>query len=91
MTNIKRGEVWLVNPDPILGAEIRETRPVVVVNSDAIDALPIRLVAPLMEWKDYFAHNVWHVKLIPDSTNGLIKSSVVEKESNYPNGVSSNK
>ena len=76
--NISRGEIWLVNLDPTIGAEIRKTRPVVVVSSDAIDALPIRLVAPLTEWKDYFAQNVWHVKLVPDSTNGLAKTSSVD-------------
>ena len=76
--NISRGEIWLVNLDPTIGAEIRKTRPVVVVSSNAIGALPIRLVAPLTEWKDYFAHNVWHVKLVPDSTNGLTKTSAVD-------------
>ena len=76
--NISRGEIWLVNLDPTIGAEIRKTRPIVVVSSDAIGVLPIRLVAPLTEWKDYFAHNVWHVKLVPDSTNGLTKTSVVD-------------
>jgi len=43
--NISRGEIWKVNLDPDIGAEIRKTRPVVVVSSDAIGALPIRLVA----------------------------------------------
>lgn len=50
-----RGQVWVVNLDPTVGSEIRKTRPVVVVNSDAIGTLPIRLVAPLTEWKDAFA------------------------------------
>ena len=76
--NVSRGEIWLVNLDPVLGAEIRKTRPVVVVNSDSIGALPIRLVAPITEWKDYFAGNVWHVKLEPNLTNGLTKPSVVD-------------
>jgi len=75
---ISRGEIWLVNLDPTIGAEIRKTRPVVVVSSDAIGKLPIRLVAPLTEWKDYFAGNIWHVKLEPDSTNGLTKTSSVD-------------
>ena len=76
--NMKRGEIWLVNLDPVLGAEIRKTRPVVIVNSDAIGILPIRLIAPITEWKDYFAGNVWHVKLEPNPTNGLTKPSVVD-------------
>ena len=74
----KRGEIWLVRLDPSLGAEIRKTRPVVVVNSDAIGVLPIRLVAPLTEWKDYFTHNIWHVRVMLDSANGLSKPSAVD-------------
>ena len=76
--SISRGEIWLVNLDPTIGAEIRKTRPVVIVSSDALGALPIRLVAPITEWKDYFASNVWHVKLDPDRTNGLTKTSAVD-------------
>jgi mRNA interferase MazF len=38
----KRGEVWLVNLDPTVGAEIRKTRPAVVVSSDAVGILPVK-------------------------------------------------
>jgi mRNA interferase MazF len=76
--NIKRGEIWLVNLDPTIGAEIRKTRPVVVISSDAIGILPIRLVAPITEWKEYFTNNIWHVKLDPDPKNGLNKTSAVD-------------
>lgn len=76
--SINRGEIWRVNLDPTIGAEIRKTRPVVVVNSDAVGVLPIKLVAPLTEWKDYLAQNVWHVKVVPDGTNGLAKASAVD-------------
>ncbi len=75
---INRGEIWRVSLDPTIGAEIRKTRPVVVVSSDAIGALPIKLVAPLTEWKDYLAQNIWHVTVAPDSTNGLTKISAVD-------------
>ncbi|MDM8560826.1 type II toxin-antitoxin system PemK/MazF family toxin [Candidatus Parabeggiatoa sp. HSG14] len=67
-----------MNLDPTIGAEIRKTRPVVVVSSDAVGALPIRLVAPLSEWKDYFAQNVWHVKLVANNQNGLAKTSAID-------------
>ncbi len=50
--DINRGEIWKVSLDPTVGAEIRKTRPVVVVSSDAVGVLPIKLVAPLTEWKD---------------------------------------
>lgn len=76
--NIKRGEIWLVNLDPTIGAEIRKTRPVIVLNSDALGKLPIKLVAPLTGWKDYLARNVWHIKIIPDTENGLEKPSSVD-------------
>ncbi|MDZ7289163.1 MAG: type II toxin-antitoxin system PemK/MazF family toxin [candidate division KSB1 bacterium] len=76
--NINRGDIWLVNLDPTIGAEIRKTRPVVVVSSDAIGVLPINLVAPLTEWKDYLAQNIWHVKVEPDNINGLTKTSAVD-------------
>lgn len=75
---ISRGEIWLVSLDPTIGAEIRKTRPVVVVSSDAIGTLPIKLVAPLTEWKDYLAQNIWHVKVMPDSMNRLDKTSAVD-------------
>jgi len=32
---MRRGQVWLINLDPTIGAEIRKTRPAVVVNDDA--------------------------------------------------------
>jgi mRNA interferase MazF len=76
--NINRGDIWVVNLDPTLGVEIRKTRPVVVVNSDAIGVLPIRLVAPITEWKDFLARNIWHVKIEPEVTNGLTKISTVD-------------
>jgi mRNA interferase MazF len=75
---ISRAEIWLIDLDPSVGAEMRKTRPVVVVSSDLIGALPIKLVAPLTEWKEHFAENAWHVQVIPDSTNGLKKVSAVD-------------
>lgn len=79
-TNVlpKRGEVWLVNFDPTLGAEIRKIRPAVVISSDAIGKLPIKLIAPITDWKPYFVSNLWHIKIEPDSNNGLSKVSTVD-------------
>ncbi len=76
--DINRGDVWLVNLEPTIGTEIRKTRPVVVVSSDGIGVLPIRMVTPLTEWKAYFDNNIWHVKIIPDKLNGLDKISAVD-------------
>ncbi len=68
----------MVNLDPTIGAEIRKTRPVVVVSSDAVGVLPIRLVAPITEWKDYLSKNLWHVKIDSDNITGLSKLSSVD-------------
>lgn len=78
VTVSRRGGIWIVSLDPTLGAELRKTRPVVVVNSDAIGVLPIRLVAPLTEWKNYFSQNLWHIRIMPDSINRLSKPSAVD-------------
>jgi mRNA interferase MazF len=74
----KRGEIWLVSFDPTIGAEIKKTRPAIVISSDAVGRLPIKLVAPLTDWKDYYAANIWHVRIDPDATNGLSKVSAVD-------------
>jgi mRNA interferase MazF len=75
---IRRGDIWLVNFDPAKGAEITKTRPAVVVSSDAIGILPIKIIAPVTEWKDHFSRNLWHIRLDSDKTNGLSKTSAVD-------------
>ena len=30
------GEIWLINLDPAISAEIRKTRPAIIVSSDAV-------------------------------------------------------
>jgi mRNA interferase MazF len=40
----KRGEVWLVQLDPVRGHEQAGTRPVVVISTDEFNGLPPRLV-----------------------------------------------
>jgi mRNA interferase MazF len=37
---MRSGEVWLVNLDPMIGAEIKKAGPAVIVN-DAIGILPL--------------------------------------------------
>jgi mRNA interferase MazF len=46
--SIERGEVYLVNFDPTIGAEIRKTRPALVVSNDINNAhSPIISIAPI--------------------------------------------
>lgn len=74
----KRGEIWLVSFDPTIGAEMKKTRPAVVLSSDAVGRLPVKLVAPLTDWKDRYAADLWHVRVSPDLLNGLTKVSGVD-------------
>lgn len=75
---MRRGEVWLINLDPAAGAEIRKSRPAVIVSDDAIGALPLRVIVPLTEWKDRFAVAPWLVRVAPDAENGLEKVSAAD-------------
>lgn len=78
--NIKpqRGEIWLVNLDPTIGAEIKKTRPVVILSSNALGKLPLKLVVPITDWKNSFTNNLWHIELNPNSSNGLKKKSAAD-------------
>lgn len=73
-----RGEVWLVNLDPTIGAEIRKTRPAVIVNDDAIGILPLKVIVPVTEWKDRYAVAPWMVRVEPDTENGLKNVSAAD-------------
>jgi len=74
----KRGEIWRVDFNPTRGAEIQKQRPAVVISSDALGKLPLKIVAPLTGWKDAFETNLWHVRLVPSPANGLDKMSAVD-------------
>lgn len=73
-----RGEIWQVNFDPTVGAEIQKVRPAVVISSDAVGALPIKLVAPVTTWDSAFAGKIWLVRISPDENNGLAQDSAVD-------------
>ncbi len=74
----QRGEIWLVNFDPTRGAEITKIRPAVVASADYIGKLPLKLVAPITDWKDRYARYIWLVKIDPDTSNGLSKASAID-------------
>ena len=57
----QRGEIWMVQFGPSLGAEIRKMRPAVVISLDTVGRLPLRIVVPLTDWQSSFAHLPWFV------------------------------
>jgi mRNA interferase MazF len=75
---MKRGEVWLVNLDPTIGAEIRKTRPAVIVSDDAIGILPLKVIVPITEWKERYSIAPWMVRLEVDARNGIEKLSAAD-------------
>ena len=71
----KRGEVWLIQFEPAVGAEMRKIRPAVVISRDEVGRLPLRLVVPITDWKPWHAQCPWFVPLPASRASGLFKTS----------------
>lgn len=76
--NPRRGEIWRVNLDPTVGAEMQKTRPCVILSGDSIGRLPLRLVVPLTGWQSHFAGNLWMVRILAAPGTGLSKDSTAD-------------
>lgn len=75
---MKQGEIWLINLDPTVGAEIRKTRPAIIVNDNSIGKLPLKVIVPLTDWKDHYQIAPWMVKISPNEANQLTKTSCAD-------------
>jgi len=75
---MNQGEIWLINLDPTVGAEIKKTRPAIIVNNNALGKLPLRVVVPLTDWKEHYSVAPWMVEIHPDKKNNLNKSSAAD-------------
>lgn len=72
---MKQNEVWLINLDPTIGAEIKKTRPAIIVNDNSLGKLPLKIIVPVTDWKERYEIAPWMVKIEPTSKNGLTKES----------------
>jgi mRNA interferase MazF len=72
---MKQGEIWLINLDPTVGAEIKKTRPAIIVSDDSLVKLPLKIIVPVTDWKDRYEIAPWTIKVEPNSKNGLNKDS----------------
>jgi mRNA interferase MazF len=72
---MKQGEIWLINLDPTIGAEIKKTRPAIIVNDDALGKLPLKVIVPITDWKEKYEIAPWMIKIEPNQLNGLTKLS----------------
>ncbi len=74
----RRGEIWWVVLGPTKGSEIRKTRPCVVIGTDALRQLPMRIVVPLTTWRPKHKKRPWCAVVDADGRNGLHRTSAAD-------------
>src|SRR5437667_11404474 len=75
---MKQNEIWLINLDPTIGAEIKKIRPAVIVNDNALGKLPLKIIVPITDWKEHYSMAPWMIRIYPSAINGLNKISSVD-------------
>jgi mRNA interferase MazF len=75
---MKQGDIWLIDLDPTIGAELKKTRPAVIVNDDILGRLPLKIIVPITDWKENYSIAPWMVKISPSLTNNLNKVSAID-------------
>jgi mRNA interferase MazF len=75
---MRRGQIWLYNANPTIGDEISKIRPAIIVNSDEIGTLRLKVIVPITGWSEVFAAVPWMVKLEPNRENQLSKPSAAD-------------
>jgi mRNA interferase MazF len=75
---MRRGQIWLYNANPTIGDEISKIRPAIIVNSDEIGTLRLKVIVPITGWSEVFAAVPWMVKLEPNYANQLSKPSAAD-------------
>ena len=75
---MKQGEIWLINLDQTVGTEAEKTTYGVILNDDTLRKLPLKMVAPLSEWKERYSMAPWMVAIDTSNQNGLAKKSSVD-------------
>ena len=75
MSELKRGEVWLVNLDPTVGHEIKKSRPAIIIQNDLGNKYsPITIIAPITSQN---LEKVYPIEVLLIRTAGLEKNSKV--------------
>jgi mRNA-degrading endonuclease toxin of MazEF toxin-antitoxin module len=67
---VNRGEVWRLVLDQA-GGEEGGSRLVILLSNDALAVLPLRVVVPLVAWREAFAAAPWMVRVPPVLNSGL--------------------
>ena len=75
---MKQGEVWQINLDPTIGSEMKKVRPCIILNSNIVGELALKVIAPLTDFKEHYRVVPWMVVIEPNSQNGLKKISAID-------------
>jgi mRNA interferase MazF len=75
---MKQGSIWKIDLDPTIGAEMQKSRPCLILSSDKIGKLPLKVIAPITEYKESYRFVPWMVTIEPSKENGLNKISVID-------------
>lgn len=75
---MNRGDIYLINLDPTIGAEIKKTRPCIIISIDDLGKLPLKIIVPITDWKEKYSSAPWMVKIIPNQLNFLSKISTAD-------------
>ncbi len=59
----------------MVGAEIKKTRPAIVVNDNSLGIHPLKIIVPVTDWKEKFEIAPWMIRIEPTPINGLKKLS----------------
>ena len=79
MKTLERGMIIEVCLDPSKGSETGKTRPCVIVTNNVYNKrVPVIQVAPITYWNEKKGQILTNVEIIPTTTNGLTKRSVID-------------
>ena len=74
----QRGDIWYISFEPQVGKEIKKSRPGLVVGARILENLPIVIVLPIREYKEFHKDKFFFVPLEPSPNNNLKKLSTVD-------------
>jgi len=43
---MRQGEIWLINLNPTVGAEINKKSPAIIVSDNSLGKLPLKIIVP---------------------------------------------
>ena len=51
---MNQGEIWLVDLEPTIGAEMNKIRPALIINDNEFGKLPLKVIVPITGWKEHW-------------------------------------